>query len=65
MENLLTITQAAKLLTIHPRTLDRFARRGSIPSYMVGRRFRFKESDLENWLEEQRVTPQPTTTEAE
>lgn len=42
--------QAARYLGIHPRTLTRMARRGEVPSIQIGRLWRFRQSDLDEWL---------------
>ena len=49
-EALLDVAQAAKLLGIHPKTLQRLARIGSVPAYRVGRFWRYRASDIEIWL---------------
>jgi excisionase family DNA binding protein len=38
--------EAARLLKIHPRTLQRMARRGEIAGVQIGRLWRFRASDL-------------------
>ena len=42
--------EAAQYLRIHPRTLTRMARRGEIPSIQIGRLWRFRRIDLDDWL---------------
>lgn len=42
--------EAAQYLRIHPRTLVRMARRGEVPSIQIGRLWRFRRSDLDDWL---------------
>ena len=42
--------EAALYLRIHPRTLTRMARRGEIPSIQIGRLWRFRRIDLDDWL---------------
>jgi len=42
--------EAAEYLRIHPRTLTRMARRGEIPSIQIGRLWRFRRTDLDDWL---------------
>jgi excisionase family DNA binding protein len=42
--------QAARYLRISPRTLTRMARRGEIPSIQIGRLWRFRRCDLDEWL---------------
>jgi len=49
-ERLLDGTEAASLLRIHPKTLQKLARIGCIPAYRVGRFWRYRASDLEMWL---------------
>jgi excisionase family DNA binding protein len=39
--------QAAQLLRIHPKTLQRMARRGKLPGYRVGDLWRFRASELD------------------
>ena len=49
-EPLLDSDEAAELLRIHPKTLQRMARNGEIHGIQVGRLGRFRASDLEIWL---------------
>jgi excisionase family DNA binding protein len=51
-ESLLDVTEAARLLRIHPKTLRNKARRGVIPGVQVGRLWRFRASVLNEWLDE-------------
>ena len=51
-EPLLDTEEAARLLRMHPRTLRAKARTGAIPAVLVGRRWRFRVSALNHWLEE-------------
>jgi excisionase family DNA binding protein len=48
-EPLLTSTQAARLLSIHPVTLLRWAREGSVPHRRLGRKVVFRASELNSW----------------
>jgi excisionase family DNA binding protein len=50
-------TAAADLLGIVPRTLYRLIDDGLIPAYKFGRVIRLKLSDVEAFLESQRVQP--------
>lgn len=52
-EPLLDSDQAAKLLRIHPKTLQKMARRGEIHGSHVGKLWRFRASDLNDWLYQQ------------
>jgi excisionase family DNA binding protein len=49
-EPLLDSIEAAALLRIHPKTLQKMARRGEIQGRHVGRCWRFRASDLNEWL---------------
>ena len=49
-EPLLDSSQAAALLRIHPKTLQKMARRGEIHGTHVGKLWRFRASDLNDWL---------------
>ena len=50
-EPLLDVAEAAMLLRMHPRTLRAKARKRIIPAIQVGRRWRFRASALNSWLE--------------
>jgi excisionase family DNA binding protein len=49
-EPLLDASEAASLLRIHPKTLQKLARIGYLPAYRVGKFWRYRASDLEKWL---------------
>ena len=49
-EPLLDAAEAARLLRIHPKTLQKLTRVGRVPAYRVGRFWRYRGSDLEMWL---------------
>lgn len=51
-EPLLDSDEAAALLKIHPKTLQRMARRGEIPAIQIGKLWRFRASDLSHWLQQ-------------
>jgi len=51
-EPLLDSHQAAALLKIHPRTLQRLVHRGQIRAVQIGRLWRFKASALEAWIDQ-------------
>ncbi len=39
---------------LHPKTVQRMARRGALPHYRVGKYFRYRVSELDAWLRAQR-----------
>jgi len=49
-EPLLDSSEAATLLNIHPKTLQKMARAGTIPAYRIGDLWRFRASTLDRWL---------------
>jgi len=51
-ERLLNTEEAATLLRIHPKTLQRMARKGEIPAIQIGKLWRFSSATLLLWQEE-------------
>jgi excisionase family DNA binding protein len=49
-EQLLDTEEAAALLRIHPKTLQRLARNGEIVGIQIGKLWRFRASQLDQWL---------------
>jgi excisionase family DNA binding protein len=49
-EPVLNTDEAAALLQIHPKTLQRMARQGVIPAFRIGDLWRFRASSLDQWL---------------
>ena len=49
-ERVLNTQEAAALLQIHPKTLQRIARRGLVPAFRIGDLWRFRASALDEWL---------------
>ena len=50
-ERLLDSHEAAALLKVHPRTLQRLAQRGEIAGVQVGKLWRFRASSIDAWIE--------------
>ena len=54
MENrLLTTSEVAKWLNMDETTVQRMSRSGELPGVKIGRRYRFRRTDLEEWLNNQ------------
>ena len=51
-ERLLDSDEAAALLKIHPKTLQKMARNGQITAVHIGKLWRFRASALNDWLNE-------------
>jgi excisionase family DNA binding protein len=49
-ERLLDSDEAAALLGIHKKTLQRMARSGEVPGVQIGDLWRFRASSLNDWL---------------
>lgn len=50
LEPLLDSVQAAALIRIHPKTLQKMARAGEIRAIHVGKLWRFRASEIEAWI---------------
>ena len=50
-EPLLDSHQAAAMLRVHPRTLQRLVHRGKIGAVQVGKLWRFRASAIEAWID--------------
>ena len=50
-ERLLDSIEAAAVLGIHPKTLQRMARSGQIRGIRVGKLWRFRRSEIDMWIE--------------
>jgi len=64
MEEILTASQVASLLQIHPRTVYKLVRQGSIPGRKFGGGWRFSKKEILSMISSQTV-PSPTATGAE
>jgi excisionase family DNA binding protein len=51
-EPLLDSQQAAAMLKVHPRTLQRLVHRGKIHAVQVGKLWRFRASAIEAWIDQ-------------
>ena len=48
---LLTLSEAANLLQVSTRTLQRMIRNSDLPAFKVGGQWRVRETQLRQWLE--------------
>jgi excisionase family DNA binding protein len=48
-EPLISAAEAAQLLGIHPVTILRWAREGRVPHLRLGRKVKFRVSELNSW----------------
>ncbi len=49
-EPLLDSEEAAALLKIHPKTLQKLARQGEVAAIQIGKLWRFRASALDQWV---------------
>jgi excisionase family DNA binding protein len=47
----LTSSEAASILKIHPKTLQKMARAKEIPGFQIGKLWRFRLSAVTRWLD--------------
>ena len=52
-EPLLDSEEAAAIMKVHPKTLQKLARQGRIPGVHVGKLWRFRASVIEAWIARQ------------
>ena len=50
-EPLLSEADVGKMLGLHPKTVQRLARRGDLPAVRIGRYWRFRASLLNEWID--------------
>jgi excisionase family DNA binding protein len=64
LERLLTARELADLVGFSAATIVDWSERGELPSFKVGGRLRFRESEVEAWIEARRtrgdVSPAPS-----
>ncbi len=53
---LLTLSEAATLLQVSTRTLQRMIRNGKLPAFKVGGQWRLRETQLRQWVEDKETT---------
>jgi excisionase family DNA binding protein len=51
-EPLLDTDEAAAIMRVHPKTLQRYARRGLVRGLQLGTMWRFRASDIDRWISE-------------
>jgi excisionase family DNA binding protein len=50
IEVLLTTKEASQILKIHPKVLERMAKRGEVPALKVGKLWRYRATTLDAWI---------------
>ena len=54
-DSILTLPEVAVLLKVAEKTVYTMAQRGQLPAFKVRGQWRFKRSDLERWIEDQKA----------
>ena len=52
-EPLLDSDEAASIMKIHPKTLQKLARKGIVRGVHIGKLWRFRASEIERWIDRQ------------
>ena len=52
-ERLLDSDEAARIMNVHPKTLQKLARKGIVRGVHVGKLWRFRASTIEEWITRQ------------
>jgi len=60
LQAFLTTEEVLGYLKTTPRTVYRLIRNGELPAVRIGRQWRFRRTDLDAWVERQRLYPMPT-----
>ena len=54
LPSFLTTEEVLGYLKVNPRTIYRLIRSGELPAVRIGRQWRFRRSDLSDWIDRQR-----------
>lgn len=55
-DEILTLPEVALLLKVAEKTVYSMAQRGQLPAFKVGGQWRFKRTDLDEWIEDQKTS---------
>jgi excisionase family DNA binding protein len=58
LSEIMTLREVAEYLACSRNTIYRLATKRQIPRFRVGNNFRFRRSDIEQWINDRRVTPE-------
>ena len=58
-EPLLDVKAVAQILGLHPGTVMRLARAGTLPALRYSRHWRFRKEDVSRWIEKQAFVARP------
>jgi len=52
----LTTEEVLGCLKVNPRTIYRLIKTGELPAIRIGRQWRFRRADLDEWIDRQRTS---------
>jgi len=55
--DIMTMKEVAEYLKINEKTAYRLASEGKIPGFKVGGSWRFRQSDIDDWIDKKANTP--------
>ena len=55
-DKILTLKEVAEYLKLAQKTAYRLAAEGKLPGFKVGGSWRFKQEDIDRWIEQQKST---------
>ncbi len=55
-DEIMTLKEVAKYLKLAEKTAYRLAAEGKLPGFKAGGSWRFKEEDIDRWIEEKKKT---------
>ncbi|MCK5506280.1 MAG: helix-turn-helix domain-containing protein [Thermodesulfovibrionia bacterium] len=55
--NILTVKELSELVKIKEKTIYYLVSQGSIPHYRIGKLVRFKQDEIERWMESKKAKP--------
>lgn len=54
-DEILTLKEVAKYLKLAEKTAYKLVAGGKLPGFKVGGSWRFKQSDIENWIDDKKI----------
>jgi len=60
-KTVLTVQQVAEYLSVDPKTVYRMVGRSELPGFKVGGSWRFRQEDIDRWIEDQKKRARKTT----
>ena len=55
MDSAMTVRQVAAYLNVAPKIIYRLTQNGTLPAFKVAGSWRFKQTDIDCWIEEQKA----------